>query len=399
MTVGQASESNETRCRPWVELRSVAMRTFLYRKMINQASPDARPGDCVSVYDRKGSRFGSALYNPNSNIALRMISFSDEPVSDDFWHRIVRRAVELRLAILKLPASTEAFRVVHAEGDELSGLVVDKYRDVLSINFYSLGMWRLADTLLPILMESTGAAHYVVRADKIVGQREGFAPESYSSENAPKTVDIRENTVRFRVQMDIGHKTGFFCDQRDNRLRFSRMVSGADVLDLCCFSGGFGIYAKALGGARSVKCIDLDEKAVLVAKQNANLNQAKVHVLQSDVFTYMRQMQTNQTQYDAVALDPPKLIFGKEQDESGLFKYRDLNRLACGLVKPGGVLLSCSCSGALSRDDFLDLVTAAARQARRRYQILDVTGASMDHPVHAYCPESAYLKAVWLRLF
>jgi len=199
--------------------------------------------------------------------------------------------------------------------------------------------------------------------------------------------------------MDIGHKTGFFCDQRDNRLRFSRMVSGADVLDLCCFSGGFGIYAKALGGARSVKCIDLDEKAVLVAKQNANLNQAKVHVLQSDVFTYMRQMQTNQTQYDAVALDPPKLIFGKEQDESGLFKYRDLNRLACGLVKPGGVLLSCSCSGALSRDDFLDLVTAAARQARRRYQILDVTGASMDHPVHAYCPESAYLKAVWLRLF
>ncbi|MFQ5464262.1 MAG: class I SAM-dependent rRNA methyltransferase, partial [Phycisphaerae bacterium] len=361
--------------------------------------PDARPGDCVSVYDRKGQRFGSALYNPHSNIALRMISFSDEPISDEFWQRTIRRAVDLRVSILNLPAATEAFRVVHAEGDELSGLVVDQYRDVLSISIYSLGMWRLADTLLPMLLESTGVGHYVVRADKVVGQREGFAPESYSSPRAPKTIDIREHGIRFRVPMDIGHKTGFFCDQRDNRLRFSGMVSGADVLDLCCFSGGFGVYAKVRGGARSVKCVDLDEKAVAVARQNANLNQARVDVLQSDVFTYMRQMKINEAQYGAVVLDPPKLIFGKQEDEGGLFKYRDLNKLACGLVKPGGVLLSCSCSGALSREEFVHLVTAAARQIHRRYQILDVTGAAMDHPVHANCPESAYLKAVWLRLY
>ena len=214
----------------------------------------------------------------------------------------------------------------------------------------------------------------------------------------PESVNITENGVRFRVDFGAGHKTGFFCDQRDNRRRLASLARDADLLDVCCYSGGFGIYARVLGGAKNVTCVDLDEAAVELARRNANLNQVRINTVHADAFTYMRQMQSNRNSYDVVTLDPPKLIFGRDDPGEGRNKYFDLNRLAASLVKPGGLLLSCSCSGALARDDFVSLVVGAARIAGRQGQILDITGAAPDHPVSPRCPESAYLKAVWLRL-
>lgn len=368
--------------------------------MIQDASPDARPGDVVAVYDKKGELFGHALYNPHSQIALRMLCFGAEPVDEAFWQRAVGRATDLRRGLLRLDEACNAYRLVHAEGDDLSGLIVDRYDDVLSVEVFSIAMWRLAPMLLPLLHAAAGTRHHLLAFDARAARQEGapHEPAPIRSDDLPNAVTINENGVRFRVQVDVGHKTGFFCDQRDNRRRLADMTRDADVLDLCCYTGGFGLYAKVLGGARSVTGVDLDETAIELARKNANLNNVRIDFAQADAFTYMRQMASNARNFDVVVLDPPKLIFGRSDDEEGRHKYADLNRLAAGLVRPGRLLLTCSCSGALSRADFVGLVLASVRHAGRQAQILDVTGAAPDHPVSPRCRESEYLKAAWLRV-
>ena len=398
MTDSDGQTPERVRHSPWVRLRSAAYQTFIYRKMVGDVSPDVKPGDCVTVYDKRGELFGHALYNPRSQIALRMLNFGPDPIDAAYWRGALDRAISLRRNILRLDEPTGAYRVVHAEGDDLSGLIVDRYADVLSIEIFSLGMWRNIGPLLADLHELTGTRHHRVQVDEQVQQQEDFRADIVESDGLPPSVNIVENGVRFRVRFDVGHKTGFFCDQRDNRRRLAGWVRDADVLDLCCYSGGFGLYAKVVGGARAVTCVDLDEEAAEMAQRNAHLNQVRLDVVQSDAFTYMRQMHTNARQYDAVVLDPPKLIFGRGESDEGRHKYADLNRLAAGLVRPGGLLLTCSCSGALGRDDFVGLVLNAVRHAGRQAQILDVTGAAPDHPVSPRCPESAYLKAAWLRV-
>jgi 23S rRNA (cytosine1962-C5)-methyltransferase len=383
---------------PWVRLRSAAFAAFIFKRMIGEVSPDARPGDCVAVYDKHGALFGHGLYNPRSLITLRMLNFDQTPIDRAFWRQAIDRAASLRTKVLRLNDVTDAYRLIHAEGDDLSGLVVDRYADTLSVEIFSLGIWRQIHELLPILHECAGTRQHLVRFDERSQSQEGIDASAIHSPAMPDAVNITENGVRFRVEFGAGHKTGFFCDQRDNRRRLAGLASDADLLDACCYSGGFGITAKVLGGAKDVTCVDLDEKAVEMARRNANLNQTRINAVHSDAFGYMRQMQTNGTSYDVVVLDPPKLIFGRNDLGEGRGKYFDLNRLAASLVKPGGLLLTCSCSGALGRDEFVSLAVGAARQAGRQSQILDVTGAAPDHPVSPRCPESAYLKAAWLRL-
>lgn len=383
---------------PWVQLRSATFHPFIFNRMVKRASPDAQSGDCVNVYDKNGALFGHGLYNPKSQIALRMLNHDASPIDETFWQTVLNRALDLRHGILRLPESTDAYRLVHAEGDDISGLIVDRYGDVLSVEVFSLGIWRQIETLLPILHPIAGTKHHTISADDLVQKREGFVARPIRSDKLPKSVSVRENGVRFRIQFDVGHKTGFFCDQRDNRLRFAKLCAGCDVLDLCCYSGGFGVYAKTLGRANNVTCVDLDENAVAMTKQNANLNQVRIDAVQADAFTYIRQMQANNRQYDRVVLDPPKLIFSRTDQDEGRKKYRDLNRIAVSLVKPGGVLLTCSCSGSLDRGEFVRLAVDACRQNARTPTILDITGAAADHPISPRCPESAYLKAVWLRV-
>jgi 23S rRNA (cytosine1962-C5)-methyltransferase len=388
----------ETRFLPWVALRSASYHPFIYQRMVSEASPDAKPGDCVAVYDRRDQLFGWGLYNPRSQIAVRMIRFGDEPVSDVFWRGLIETAAALRRGVLRLDDRTNAYRLLHAEGDDLTGLVVDRFADVLSIEVFSLGIWRLLPQLLPFLHAAAGTSHHRAHMDDRTMKQEACQVEPLESHRLPTTVTITEHGVRFRVEFASGHKTGFFCDQRENRRRLADMVADADVLDLCAYTGGFGLYAKVVGGARTVTCVDLDEHAVQLARRNANLNQARVDTVQADAFTYMRQMHANQRRYQTVILDPPKLVFGRNDATEGRRKYADLNRLAVGLVAPGGLFLTCSCSGALPREEFQKVVLGAVRQAGRECQILDTSGAGPDHPVSARCPETAYLKALWLRV-
>jgi 23S rRNA (cytosine1962-C5)-methyltransferase len=222
---------------------------------------------------------------------------------------------------------------------------------------------------------------------------------------------MSEFGTKFRVRFAEGHKTGFFCDQRENRRKLATFCRDKSVLDLCCYTGGFALQAKQIGGAGDVAAVDLDESAIALAKDNARLNQARVNFIHADAFGYMRDMIANNRLYDVVVLDPPKLIRNRREIEEGTRKHLDLNRLALQLVKPGGLLLSCTCSGLLSHEEFLRLLQTAARQAFREprasgaaagasksVQILARTGAAADHPVALECPETDYLQAVWMRV-
>jgi len=292
---------------------------------------------------------------------------------------------------------TDAYRLIHAEGDGLSGLIAERYAEWIAIEVFSLGIYKRIDVIKRLLSEATGLQRFVVRADEHVERMEGFRVTPASSDPVPRTITIEENGVRFRVDLQAGHKTGFFCDQRENRRRLASLCRGLDVLDCCCYTGGFGIYAKALGQADSVTAVDLDEQAVELAKANAKLNQVRVNFAHADAFGYLRQMQTNARTFDIVVLDPPKFVPTRDDYDEGSRKYGDLNALGLSVLKPGGLLLTCSCSGLVGREDFLAMVKSAATRVGRQLQIVDVTGAGPDHPVMANCPESAYLKAVWAR--
>jgi 23S rRNA (cytosine1962-C5)-methyltransferase len=205
--------------------------------------------------------------------------------------------------------------------------------------------------------------------------------------------------VRYEVDFASGHKTGFFCDQRENRKSLARFCKGARVLDLCCYSGGFALSAKVLGGAGEVTGVDLDEKAIAAARRNANLNRVALQLVHADAFAYARQMQGNRESWDAVVLDPPKFIFTREDrgNSEGRRKYEDLNQLAISLVRPGGLFVTCSCSGLLSLEHFEQHVIKAAHRLGRRLQFFDRTGPGPDHPVYSNCLESRYLKVLWAR--
>lgn len=380
---------------PWVKLRSAASGWHLFKRMIAEADPRAKPGDVVAVYDKSGAPFGAALYNPKSLIGLRLLQRGLAGFDlDAFLAARIDQAVAFRREVLRLDEHSDAYRLVHDIGDGLPGLAVDRYGDHIALEFYSLGMVRLAPRLEWQLKRHFPSARFVHRASPHVETMEGFKLKR--SERAK--VKVKENGVIFEVDLGGGRKTGFFCDQRDNRFSAAQLARGRSVLDVCSYTGGFGIYAKKIGGAQDVTCVELDAESCAQAERNANLNQVRISVAQADAFGYLRQMAENKKQFGLVILDPYKLIASQEGWGEGRGKYLDLNRLAFSVVEPGGFLVTCSCSGLLPWDQFQQFVRTAAGSARRQAQIFKKSGAGADHPFAADHPEGEYLKALWCRV-
>jgi 23S rRNA (cytosine1962-C5)-methyltransferase len=386
--------------RPWAQLKYVTFQPAVFPRLLGEVSPDARPGDWVSVYDKNGDPVGAGLFNPRAKIPLRVVAHGASPIGEEYFEMAIRRAVGLRRDLFKLDLETDAYRLINSDGDGMSGLTIDRYGEVLFCEVYSLGIAQRLPKWLPLLHELAGTKFARVHVDHDLGSLEGIKPSTFNETNkaAPATVKIRENGIRYEVDFAEGHKTGFFCDQRDNRRDVARFCGGRTVLDVCCYTGGFGLYALVKGGASEVTCVDLDEKAIALAKENANANQVRPNFVHSDAFGYMRQMAVNGKTFGVVVLDPPKLIPGRLDISSGKRKYFDLNVLALNCVEPDGVLVTCSCSGLLPVEEFVILLRAAARKAGRSVQVLAVTGAAPDHPVGLEALEGAYLKAVWLRV-
>lgn len=389
------SEHNQT---VHLKIERRSNHPWIFQKMVDKPEPRPKPGSVVEIIDRDGTWAGRGFYNGHSRIALRVLSADpDEAIDAGFFARKIADAVGLRRELLGLDRVTDAYRLVHSEGDGLSGLVVDRFADTLVIEYFSAGMWRVRDQVRAALSTHFPDAHHYWFAETHVQKQESF---DCKPPEAPTPTIISEHGVRFRAAPGSGHKTGFFADQRDNRKLLSELTAGKRVLDLCCNSGGFGITAKTIGGAEEVTGIDLDEEILEIAEGNAKLNKARVRFVQADIFPWLREVAVGKRElYDVVILDPAKMTRDREQVIPALKKYLDMNKLAMGAVAPGGILLSCSCTGLVSEEQFLDMLRRAAFYANRTLQVLRVTGAGPDHPWLAHVPESRYLKAAFCRVW
>ncbi len=365
--------------------------------MVGEASRDAAPGDFVRVLGREGTPFGWGLWNPKSRMPLRVVSHSLEELDDvSFFENAIRRAAQLRREIHRLDAETDSYRAIHGDADFLPGIVADKFADVLSVEITSLAAWLRLPKWLPLLHECFDTKRVIVGIDADLARIEGIPRSGGVESDKLRSVKILEHGIRYEVDFSAGHKTGFFCDQRDNRKKFGALAKGRTVLDLCSYTGGFSISA-ALAGAAEVTGVDLDENAIDMAKRNANLNNVRIKFTHADAFTWIRTMIENGRTWDLVIADPPKFIHGRE-DETGTAKYADLNKLALQLVAPEGLYVTCSCSGHLGAGEFERIVISSAHRRDKRLQIFDRTGAGPDHPTLSNYPESRYLKLLWARV-
>jgi 23S rRNA (cytosine1962-C5)-methyltransferase len=369
---------------------------WIFQKMVEKPAARIPPGAVVEIHDKAGQWVGRGFYNGHSRITLRVLTADkDEPIDTGFFARKISAAVAFRRDVLRLDEVTDAYRLVHSEADGLSGLVVDRFGGTIVIEFFAAGMYRQRAAITDALTAHFPGARFYWFAEEHVGKQESFDCRS----PAPPSPDvIREHGLKFRVAPGTKHKTGFFLDQRENRKTLSEFCQGKRVLDLCCNTGGFSVYAKALGGAAEVVGVDLDEQAIELARQNARLNNAQVRFVQADLFAWLRDVIPNGERFDVVVLDPAKLTRDRESVDLALRKYCDMNRLALQAVAPGGIFLTCSCTGLVSEADFLESIRRAAWQAGRTLQVFRIAGAAADHPFLIHVPEGRYLKAVFGRV-
>lgn len=382
---------------PVVRLKNAwrSSHPWIFQKLVEKPAQKPKPGSLVEVVGVDGEWIGRGFYNGHSRIAVRILeTHPDVPVDAGWFSRKIAEAVELRRDVLKLDTVTDAWRVIHAEGDGLSGLVVDRYGDLLVVEFFSAGMFRYREWIYEALREQFPGARFYSFAEEHIQKQESF--DFRGTDPVPPAV-ITEYGVKFRADPAGAHKTGFFADQRENREWLSHQCAGKRVLDLCCNTGGFAVYA-AVRGANEVVGVDIDEDVIEIAKGNARLNDVRPKFVQADIFPYLRDAANRGDQYDVVILDPAKMTRDRDQVINALKKYLDMNKLALGVVKPGGLFATFSCTGLVAEDQFLDMLRRAAYFSGRTIQILKVSGAGADHPFMAHVQESRYLKAVFCRV-
>jgi 23S rRNA (cytosine1962-C5)-methyltransferase len=356
-------------------------------------------GDEVDLLSDTGQWLARGLYNSRSRIRVRLYSWmSGEALDDAFWRQRLEAAVRLR-SLLKYDEPDGAARLVFSEGDGLSGLIVDRYGRHLVIQPTALGIARRLDRLLPMLIELTAAESVGVRIEAGTAQREGLeVTEGPHFGQPPETVFIQEHGIRYGVGLS-GQKTGFYLDQRENRRVAAALAVGRRVLDVCCYTGGFSLSAARLGGAAEVIGIDTSEAALAQARANAELNGlTNVRFEAGDAFEALQQRVLAGERFGMVVLDPPKFTRGRGGVNDALRAYHRLNQLAVQLLEPQGILVTCSCSGSVRREDFLGMLAGVSLKTGRELQILEQRGAAADHPVSSACPESEYLKCFLCRV-
>ena len=387
---------------PQIHLKNTwtSRHPWIFQKLVEKPVQRPKPGSIVDVVGPDGVWIGRGFYNGHSRIAIRMLERDPDVAVDQNWFAAkIAEAVRLRREVLKLDEVSDAWRVVHSEGDGLSGLVVDRYGDLLVVEYFSAGMFRHREWIYAVLRELFPGCRFHAFADEHVQKQESF--DFRGSEPAAPAI-ITEYGVKFRADPAGAHKTGFFADQRDNREWLSRQCAGKRVLDLCCNTGGFGVYA-AVRGATEVVGIDIDEAVIEIAKGNVKLNLpfesgVRPRFVQADIFPWLRDAANSGEQYDVVILDPAKMTRDREQVIPALKKYLDMTKLAMGVVKPGGLFATFSCTGLVSEEQFLDMLRRAAFYAGRTVQVLKVAGAGADHPWLTDVQESRYLKAAFCRV-
>ena len=362
-----------------------------------EGNPDS--GETVLVRSSHGAFLGWAAFSPKSQIVARVWDFAEPTQIDrEFFRARFQRAIGMRSALLDV-SGTGGVRLVHGESDGLPGIVVDRYAESLVLQLGSAGAYRWRDTLVELLGELTGVHAIFERSDADVLALEGLEPSIGQRRGSPASAPIvfEENGLRFRVDLQHGHKTGFYLDQRDNRALVRSLAAGREVLDCFCYTGAFTASALA-GGASAVTAIDSSAESLATAAAHMELNGlAGAQIVEADVFQTLRRLRDQGRSFDLIILDPPKFAPTAALAERAARGYKDINLYAFKLLRPGGLLLTFSCSGGVSRDLFQKIVAGAALDAGVDAQILRWLNAAPDHPVALAFPEGEYLKGLLCR--
>jgi 23S rRNA (cytosine1962-C5)-methyltransferase len=378
-----------------------ARHPWVFVTSIERVEGDPKPGDEVAVISYEGQFIARGLFNHRSAIRVRLYRWEDAPIDEAFLEGRLIQALSLRSNLLGLEGPKSAARIVFSESDGLSGLTVDRFDRWLSVQFTSLALFEKREFLLAKLAELTGAEGVILRGEKGIPSQEGLkVEEGVAFGTLPEgPIEIVENGVTYAIDLATGQKTGFFLDQRDNRRAVAAFAKNRRVLDLFCYTGGFSLNALKLGEAASTLGIDTSERAIELARQNAILNQTKAaRFEQADVFDTLEAIKASRDRFGLVICDPPKFARHPKALEDAVKGYLRLNRAAVDVVEPGGVLVTCSCSGLVDRAMFLDILGQVAELSGRPIQILEQRGQAADHPVSASCLETEYLKCVIARV-
>jgi len=358
-------------------------------------------GQVVELISEKGKFIAWGIYNSRSRIRVRLYSWDREvPIGPDFWKSRLQLAINWRKQ-LGYDNPQGATRLVYSEGDGLSGIIVDRYANYLTVQVTSLALAARLPLLVNLLSELTQTRGIVLRTESGVARVEGLELQDgpYSGDAPDGPIFVEENGLKFGVDLVHGHKTGFYLDQRENRKAAASYLHNKRVLDLFCYTGGFSLAAAKLGQAREVVGIDRGDKALNLARANAQLNGiANVKFELGDGFDTLDAMKAENEKFDAVILDPPKFARSIKHVDDALRAYHRLNRIAVDILAPGGILITCSCSGSVTRDDFLFTLVGVGQKSKREIQVLEQRGAAVDHPINLHCLETEYLKCFICRV-
>jgi 23S rRNA (cytosine1962-C5)-methyltransferase len=372
-----------------------ARHPWVFVSSIERVEGEPAPGAEVEVFSHERQFIARGLYNSHSAIRVRLYRWTNEPLDEAYWSRLLAEAVRLRHEQLGLGGSRSAYRVVASEGDGISGLTVDRYAGWLVVQFTSLALYERRADLLRLLLEQTGAEAILSRTERGIAEQEGLTlhDEALVGRLPEGPLEIVEHGITYLVDLKAGQKTGFYLDQRSNRRAVADHCRGKRVLDLFCYTGGFALNALRHGAAASVLAIDSSATAIALARQNAAANQlAAAHFEAADVFETLEALHTRGERFGVVICDPPKFARHPKGVEEAIKGYLRLNRAALDVLEPDGILATCSCSGLVDRPLFADVLGQLAELSGRPIRILDQRGQAPDHPVSASCLETEYLK-------
>jgi len=383
--------------KPGREKSVLRRHPWIFSGAVQQVDQNIASGATVDVLSSNGEFLARGAYSPQSQIRVRVWTFKDESVNEEFFRKRIRASLNTRNSIIS-SRDINALRLIYAESDGIPGLIVDRYDDLLIFQSLTAGSEYWKETIADILLEETGLKNIYERSDADVRELEGLLPRigilRGSIIHSPLT--MQEHGLKFLVDIEHGHKTGFYLDQRANRQRVRAFAQGKDVLDCFCYTGGFTVDALA-GNAKSVLCVDASSDALTLARQNVELNKLpieKVQFLEGDVFQVLRKFRDEARTFDMIILDPPKFAPTAAQADKAARGYKDINLLAFKLLRPNGILITFSCSGGVDAALFQKIVAGAALDAGVDAQIIEHLSQASDHPISLHFPEGAYLKGL-----
>lgn len=373
---------------------------WVFTGAILQEPQGLSPGQEVLVLSDQKQPIARGLYNPHSNIRVRLYSWKlDQPVDHNFWRETISRAIKRRDLILGNNADPSG-RLIFSEGDGISGLTVDRFGSWLVVQLTSLALHIHLETILDLLMELCQPRGIILRTEKGMVEEEQLVISDglVRGEIPTEPIVISQQGIKYQVDLEIGQKTGFYFDQRENRVQAARYAPAGRLLDVCCYSGGFSLHALLQGRVTQAVCVDSSPHALELVTRNAELNQCvdRIQLLKGRSNEVMQDLHQQGQQFSTVILDPPKMARQRSGISKAIHGYTQLNRQAIRLVEQGGLLVTCSCSGIVGQEEFLNAVFQAGLQEKRTLRLIDLQWQSADHPINLACRESAYLKCAYV---